>query len=62
MEDLTLGTVYKNGTSLVISLPRGMCKALMIERGDQVIISTARGGFITLRKLTEKEKLQVIKY
>lgn len=62
MQELLLASVYKNGTSLVVSLPRNLCKALHIARGDKVIVGVARGGIITLRKLTEENKMRIIRY
>lgn len=62
MEDLRLARVHKNGSSLAVVLPRDLCRALKIERGDQLVITAVRGRCITFSKLREKEKLAVIKY
>lgn len=62
MQDLTLARVHKNGSSNAVVIPRQICKALQIDRGDQLILGVARGGIITLRKLTDANKLKIIKF
>ncbi len=43
MEPMILATVHKNGSSLAVVLPKDICRALDIKRGDQLMVSAEKG-------------------
>ena len=55
MEFVRVQKVIKAGNSIAICLPRAICVALKIERGDQVAFGVYNDNSILIRKLTNEE-------
>ena len=51
--------VFKNGTGLAVIIPVSIQRALLIQRGDHMLVSLAEPDVICMRKLTEAEILQI---
>ena len=61
MQPMIIATVHKNGSSLAVVLPSPICRALGIERGDQMVITITNAGVIQLHKMPEGERERIIK-
>lgn len=59
MQDLRITSIQKVGNSLGVIIPAYVARALDFQRGEQVIFAIYNEGVITLRKITEAEKLQM---
>lgn len=60
MEQPIFATVHKNGSSLAVVLPKDICRALRIERGDQMFVSAKAEGVVSFHKISDEARLKII--
>lgn len=55
MHNLRLQRVIKVGSSLAVTLPVEVCRALGIERGDAVTLGIFEENTVVIRRLTDAD-------
>lgn len=55
MDNVRLQSVIKIGSSLGVVLPKPVCKALGIERGDRITFAVFEHNTVVVRKLSAAE-------
>lgn len=55
MENIILTKVTRTGNSLTIVIPKNVCTALNIQRGDQMSFGVYSDDVICIKKLTQRE-------
>ncbi len=61
MNNLTIVRLIKNGTSLVVVIPKNVCAGLGAQRGDLLLLQFLNPQSIVLSTLSDKEILQLKK-
>lgn len=62
MEPVRFATVHKNGSSWAVVIPKEVCRAFGIERGDQLAVTTPADGVVAFRKILHHKRQRTIKY
>lgn len=57
MSNLIVSKVTKTGNSLTVVIPRNICNALSIQRGDQVSFGVYSDDVICIRKISQRDLL-----
>ena len=61
MNNLTIVRLIKNGTSLVVVIPKNVCEGLNAKRGDLLLLQFLNPQSIVLSTLSNKEILALKK-
>jgi len=62
MPPLYIATIHKNGSSLAVVIPREMCRAVPLERGDKMGVVLKKQGTVSFTKINPRDIPRDIDY